>query len=194
MKVENKCFAIVAAEDTIIHVKKVADKLIDHIKEYPIFVLILSERNHKNLSKEPIDISSPVVQAEWNSPVLNLFCPKQTKKYTKLLWTSTKHKNFKEICPSRENTLRIAYNIDLPFFNLENSTADMDTIEAIVIDTFLEKHKLTAEWDDAQGSWGSRDLNGMFNGVVGKVIHVYLTILYFFVFRLDIPYVTLEYQ
>ena len=79
-------------------------------------------------------------------------------------------------------------------FNLENSTADMDTIEAIFIDTFLDKHKLTAEWDDAQGSWGSRDLNGMFNGVVGKVIHVYLTILYFFVFRLDIPYVTLEYQ
>ena len=49
----------------------------------------------------------------------------------------------------------------------------MDTIEAIFIDTFIEKHELTAEWDDAQGSWGSRDLHGVFNGVVGKVRHLY---------------------
>ena len=173
MKIENKCFAIVSAKETLLHVKKISDKLIDHIKEYPIFVLILSEGNHKNHSKEPIEILSPIVQAERNSPVLTLFCPKQTKKSTKLLWKYIKHKNFKEICSSRENILRIAYNIDLPFFNLENGMADMDTIEAIFIDTFLEKHKLTAEWDDAQGSWGSRDLNGMFNGVVGKVGHVF---------------------
>ena len=94
----------------------------------------------------------------------------------------------------KKELIKIAYNTDLPFFNLKDGMPDMDTIEAILIQTFLEKHNLSATWDDAGGSWGSRGQNGSFNGVVGKV--QIFTVFYHFLIssRLDILSVTLQYQ
>ena len=65
--------------------------------------------------------------------------------------------------------MRIAFNNDPPFFNLIDSKPDIDSIEGLHVETFLEKHGLVADWQDAKGTWGSKDINGTWNGVVGKV-------------------------
>ena len=65
--------------------------------------------------------------------------------------------------------MRIAFNNDPPFFNLIDSMPDIDSIEGLHVETFLEKHGLVADWQDAEGTWGSKDINGIWNGVVGKV-------------------------
>ena len=56
---------------------------------------------------------------------------------------------------------------------------DMDALEAIIVDTFLEKHDLQPVWVHADGAWGSKDENGVFNGVVGKVSNLFRVISYF---------------
>ena len=43
----NKCFAIVAAKDTVNSLPSVAEALTDQIKETPLFVQLISEENDK---------------------------------------------------------------------------------------------------------------------------------------------------
>ena len=50
-----------------------------------------------------------------------------------------------------------------------DSKVDTDTIEGLLVETFLEKHGLVAEWHDEKHIWGNKDPNGTWNGVVGKV-------------------------
>ena len=76
---------------------------------------------------------------------------------------------FHEICPNRQTLLKIAFIRRLPYFALVDSKIDMDTMEGILIGTFLEKHGLAAEWHDANSVWGNKDDNGTWNGMVGKV-------------------------
>ena len=76
---------------------------------------------------------------------------------------------FHEICPNRQTLLKIAFIRRLPYFALVDSKIDMDTMEGILIGTFLEKHGLAAEWHDANSVWGNKDPNGTWNGMVGKV-------------------------
>ena len=47
---------------------------------------------------------------------------------------------------------------------------DLNTIEGVVLQTYVDKLGLEVAWLDEQGLWGSRDpLTGAFNGVVGRV-------------------------
>ena len=43
INIHNKCYAVVAPEETVKDLKTIVEKLTSHLKEYPIFTLILSE-------------------------------------------------------------------------------------------------------------------------------------------------------
>ena len=130
---------------------------------------LIGEENGKNLSTKTLDIKSPIFQSTMHSTIFSVKCSNLTKEPVYLAWRFIEHNSFNEICPDRERILKIAWNKNVPFFNLADSKPDMDTLEAVYVDTFLEKHGLVPEWHDAKMSWGSRDLNGTWNGVVGKV-------------------------
>ena len=174
----NKCYAVVAPAEAVNHLQTIVGKLTNHIKEYPIFTLILSEHSINNkMDIGNLNSESIVVQASSTEPVLRLFCSSTNHiNSVKLLWAEMKHEEGREICSTKQEMIKIAYNTDLPFFTLKDGQPDMDTIEAILIQTFLEKHNLSATWDDAGGRWGSRGENGSFNGVVGKVKQIYCVV------------------
>ena len=47
---------------------------------------------------------------------------------------------------------------------------DLNTIEGVVLQTYVAKLGLEVAWQDEEGRWGSRDPDtGAFNGVVGRV-------------------------
>ena len=43
-------------------------------------------------------------------------------------------------------------------------------MEGVVIENFVEANNLTTEFVDENFKFGSKDANGTFNGVVGRVI------------------------
>ena len=169
--IHNKCYAVVAPEETVKDLETIVEKLTTHIKENPIFTLILSDKSiNDKMDIEKLNSESIVVQASSSAPVLKLYCPSVNHPDSaRILWSEIKNKKIHEVCSMKKENIKIAYNTDLPFFNLKDSHPEMDTIEAILIQAFLEKQTLSATWDDAGGSWGSRGQNGSFNGVVGKV-------------------------
>ena len=69
--------------------------------------------------------------------------------------------------------MRVSYNIDPVFFKFKNDEIsqgpDVNTIEGVVLQTYIDKHNLSVDWIDEQGLWGSKNENGTFNGVVGRV-------------------------
>ena len=69
--------------------------------------------------------------------------------------------------------MRVSYNIDPVFFKFKNDEisqgSDVNTIEGVVLKTYIDKHNLSVDWIDEQGLWGSKNENGTFNGVVGRV-------------------------
>ena len=165
----SKCFAIVAAEETVVSLPDIVNTLTEQIKETPIFVQLISKEIDKNLSTQTFDINSTIFRTARNSKEFSIKCSKHPKKTEKLTWRIIEQKTLHDICPDRQSVLRIAYNKSPPFFYLKDSKLDMDTIETVYVQTFLEKHGLVAEWHDANRTWGSKDLNGTWNGVVGKV-------------------------
>ena len=164
-----KCFAIVAAKNTVDYLPQFTNALSKQIQEIPIFVQLIAEENDKILTEETLDINSPIFKTTRSATIFSVQCSKQTKNPVKLTWRFIEKKSLHEICPDSQRILRIAYNEAPPFFDVIDSKSDMDTMEAVHVDTFLEKHGLVAEWHDAKGSWGSQDLNGTWSGVVGKV-------------------------
>ena len=69
--------------------------------------------------------------------------------------------------------LIISYNTEVAFFGFENENhgddCDLDTIEGLVVQTYIDKNGVNVTWIDEGGFWGSKDENGTFNGVVGRV-------------------------
>ena len=165
----NKCYAIIATNDAVDFLHTVVDALSDQFRRTPIFVLLISEKNDKNLATKTRDIDSPIFQTTRGSTIFSVKCSKFTKSPVKLTWRFFNQRSFQDICPETRNVLRIAFNKSPPFFDLVDSKIDMDTLESVHVGTFLEKHGLVAEWHDAKRSWGSKDLNGTWSGVVGKV-------------------------
>ena len=151
------------------YLPKVVDILTGQIKKYPIFVQIITEDNSNILATKTIDVISPIFQTTRSTRIISVICSKQTKEPIKLSWKLMKHQNIKKTCPDTKRTLRIAYNEYAPFFKFEDSRPTMDTLEGVFIETFLEKHGLLATWYNAKLIWGVRDLNGTWNGVVGRV-------------------------
>ena len=76
----------------------------------------------------------------------------------------------------KNHDLRISYNIVSPYFSFRSEEAeiDLETIEGLALSTFLVKYNLTTKWSYEGFIWGSKDENGTFNGVVGRVTVVFL--------------------
>ena len=91
---------------------------------------------------------------------LSLTCPGKSKSFN-LLWKSLGDKQFSNYCHEQKKVLRIGYNINLPFFKLQNGIPDMESLEAMYIATFIEVHHLNITWIWAENKWGRRDKNGM---------------------------------
>lgn len=70
--------------------------------------------------------------------------------------------------------LKISYNIVAPYFSFNSQERDRDinteTVEGLVLRSLIEKYNLATVWSYEGFVWGSRDENGTFNGVVGRVM------------------------
>ena len=74
------------------------------------------------------------------------------------------------MCSLRNKKLKISYNDLKPYFSVKNDEILKDTIEGAVIQSFIDKNNLSTELIDENHKWGSKNENGTFNGVVGRVI------------------------
>ena len=68
--------------------------------------------------------------------------------------------------------MRISYNNIPPFFGVESNEIDKDSFEGFSIQSFVKKNNLNTELIDEEFTWGSRDSNGRFNGVIGRVSNI----------------------
>ena len=82
-------------------------------------------------------------------------------------------KNLKnEVCSKQNKRIRISYNTETGYFDFiekKKNKIDKSTIEGTAIESYLDKYNLSVQWIDEGGYWGSRDENGTFNGVIGRV-------------------------
>ena len=62
-----------------------------------------------------------------------------------------------------------------PYFSFrsEEDEIDLETIEGLALSTLLDKYNLTTNWIYEGFIWGSKDENGTFTGVVGRVTVVF---------------------
>ena len=69
--------------------------------------------------------------------------------------------------------LIVSYNYEVAFFGFENENhkdgCDLDTIEGLMVQTYIDKNEVNVSWINEGGFWGSKEDNGTFNGVVGRV-------------------------
>ena len=86
-----------------------------------------------------------------------------------LSWKSiTKYQ--KEICSKHDQRLKISFNEEEGYFKFkDDDRIDRNSIEGLTIQTFIEKYNLSVQWIEEGGFWGSKDENGTFNGVIGRV-------------------------
>ena len=85
-----------------------------------------------------------------------------------LSWNSIQ-KYQKEICSKHNQQLKVSFNAEDGYFKFQDDQIDRDSIEGLAIKTFIEKYNLSVEWINEGGFWGSKDENGTFNGVIGRV-------------------------
>ena len=66
--------------------------------------------------------------------------------------------NLGSFCPRVNRTLRIAYNNEsMPYFDLKQGRADIDTLEGAVLQIFIDRHNVTPEYMYGNYEWGSLD-------------------------------------
>ena len=100
-----------------------------------------------------------------------MVCPKEDRnEISKFSWNVLALNNRKPICYIRNKELKISYNDYPPNFSVENDQIRKDTIEGVLIQSFVDKNNLTTELIDEEMKWGKQDESGTFNGVVGRVI------------------------
>ena len=63
--------------------------------------------------------------------------------------------------------------MDPVFFEFANNDieqgCDPNSIEGVLLQSYIDRYNLSIDWIDEDGYWGSADENGTFNGVVGRV-------------------------
>ena len=85
-----------------------------------------------------------------------------------LSWKSLKDYPEK-ICSKHNLRLKISFNAEDGYFKFKDGHIDKNSIEGLAVETFIEKYNLSVEWIEEGGLWGSKDENGTFNGVIGRV-------------------------
>ena len=69
----------------------------------------------------------------------------------------------------RNKKLKVSYNDVNPWFSVENDRIVKDTFQWAAIQSFIDKNNLTIELIDENLNWGSKNENGTFDGVIGRV-------------------------
>ena len=82
-------------------------------------------------------------------------------------------KDFSKLCKKQNHHVRVSYNIDPVFFKFKEDKVfkgpDLNTIEGLLLKSYLDQYNLSVKWIDENGFWGTKEGNGTFNGVVGRV-------------------------
>ena len=68
----------------------------------------------------------------------------------------------------------LLWGIKEPSPQSEEDDIDVETIEGLALRTLIDKYNLTTRWSYEGFIWGSKDENGTFNGVVGRVTVVFI--------------------
>ena len=83
-------------------------------------------------------------------------------------WNSIE-KYQKEICSKHNQLLQVSFNAEDGYFQFKDDQIDRNSIEGLAIQIFIQKYNLSVQWIGEGGFWGSKDENGTFNGVIGRV-------------------------
>ena len=76
----------------------------------------------------------------------------------------------KESCSLKNREIRIAHNINPPFFTVNNGVIDQTTLEGSYLTTFLDRFSLHPSFVFAQQVWGVQNKSsGIWNGIIGLV-------------------------
>ena len=106
---------------------------------------------------------------------MRLLCPHSEKELL-LPYSGVETQDYSRLCTKRGLQLRVSYNIDPVFFKFNNDDVkqvalvmtrymsrdhaqgpDLNTIEGVVLQTYVSKLGLEVAWQDEEGRWGSRD-------------------------------------
>ena len=118
---------------------------------------------------ESLSQVSPWVFSKPEGLIMTIVCP-NTGKIVKKTWRQSENWKLREICQKNKEKLRIAYNNVMPYFDLKNGKADMDTLEGFVLQLLLDNHNIEPVYMNGDYEWGSIDPEtGLWNGVVGMV-------------------------
>ena len=147
------------------------DKLGEILKQVPHFVLIISNLTDEQLISTKINNQSPWVFSKPEGFVMSIVCP-NSGDIVRKTWQQSANLRVKEICPHEKEHLKIAYNNEsMPYFDLKDGNADVDTLEGAVLQIFLDKNNIQPVYMYGHYEWGSMDpLSGLWNGVVGMVL------------------------
>ena len=172
IKLVNKCFLILSlapeGEEEEESFEKIVSALIDHIKEFPKIIMVLTDDDTKETESIFQKFKSPIILFNPRSSIFTLHCIMRDNS-VRSMWKLVEEHGMHKMCPQQKEIMRIGYNKVPPFFEFETEEPDNDTLESIIITTFLESHKLDAIWMWTKNIWGSKGPDGRFNGVVGKV-------------------------
>ena len=69
--------------------------------------------------------------------------------------------------------MKISYNEFQPYFGVENNQVVRNSVEGYAFQSYIDKNNLTTEFIDEKWTWGRKDENGKFNGVLGRVNNEY---------------------
>ena len=65
--------------------------------------------------------------------------------------------------------MKISFNDAKPWFSVQSDQIVKDTIEGVALRSLVDKYNLETELMDEHWTWGRKDENGRFNGVIGRV-------------------------
>ena len=181
MKVATKCFAVVAAETRIETTSEIVKTLTNHINQHPKFVLVFGDMKETGDASSLIGINTVLILSSLNTQIFSFYCTASNRSM-KMTWRRRNRKEDPQLCVNEKREIDIAYNFYQPYFYVENQQPYTDTLEAIIITTFLETNNLKATYNWAEQKWGRKDVDGRFNGAVGMVRYINLS---FFLFKIN---------
>ena len=183
MKVARKCFAILAAETRKETIFEIVETLTSRINQNPKFVIVFGDEQHAGEAVTLAGINTTLIMSGFKTKIFSLYCSASNRP-VKMIWSRKNRNNGQQICADEKRKIKIAYNLYQPYFYVENQQPNADTLEGIILTTFLEANKLSATYHWAEQKWGLKDDD--FNGAIGMASYICVTIkLCILINRLD---------
>ncbi|XP_023345796.1 glutamate receptor 3 [Eurytemora carolleeae] len=138
----------------------------------PTLIIVVNQKNeHLPADGTPIlQITKESLQFKYRSIHGELILGAWSKYFSKVVFE--KQNALAQIQSMNDRAVRIAYNNVKPRFFVKNDKCDDDTLEGILIGTYIEKRKLKPKFMNMLGVWGNENpKTGIWNGLFGKVIY-----------------------